>query len=111
MSEIPTAIIPAPHLWNAERRPANQPDMLFLLLDGMSDKHVAAGNPGGGFFTESLKSELHPIRSTLEHYVKSAVIEGANEVAGVAFHEAAIPLHLRVTTGKIRANYIIDRWD
>lgn len=85
--------------------------MLFLLLDGMSDKHVAAGNPGGGFFTESLKSELHPIRSTLEHYVKNAVIEGANEVAGVAFHDGAMPITVRVTTGRTRANYNIDRWD
>lgn len=107
------AITPSPTRWNPSRVPANNPESVYLLLEGAKDQNVIAGNAGGGFFTESLKAELYPIRSTLEHYAANAIIEGAAEAGacGVAIHDGAKPVQVRVTTGTVRANYNIDRWE
>jgi len=93
--------------------PANQPEMVYMLLDGAKDMHIAAGNAGGSFFVENLRSELHPIRSTLEHYAATAVIEGADAggACGVVFHPQAKAVRLRVTATTTRTTYDIDRWD
>lgn len=107
------AITPGPSHWNADRIPANQPEIVILLLEGARDIHVMRGGAGGGFFPEILKSELHEIRKTLEHYALNAVIEGAKdaEACGVMLHDKARPVQVRVTTRGVRANYTIDRWD
>ncbi len=86
----------------------------FFLLEGARDtRHVKSG----GFFTETLKSELHEIRATLEAYMLEAAITGAKEATacGVALQGGDTrpsDLVFRVTTKNgMQTDYKLDRWD
>lgn len=99
-----------PPMWRGGGAP-HQGEGAILILQGCRDlRHTA----GGGFFVESLRSEYHAIRSTLEAFVRGAAIAGRDEATacgldlrkGATWHQ-----QVRVTTTTGRAVYTLDRWD
>ncbi|HEU4404825.1 MAG TPA: hypothetical protein VFS43_05995 [Polyangiaceae bacterium] len=105
-----TAIVASPNLWGD--RPLTQHGRhTFFLLKGCRD--TAAGL-GRGFFTETLRSELHSVRATLEAFNRSATIAGADEAEACGLgmtDQRPWDLPLRVTTANATATYLLDRWD
>lgn len=88
-------------------------DGAFFVLRGARDQNP---NPVRGLFVESLKSEYHPIRRTLEAFMGTARIVGTPAACGVAFTKGMTAENkdrrrVRVTSGAVRTVYLIDRWD
>jgi hypothetical protein len=84
---------------------------IFFLLDGCRDTTQGVAR---GFFTETLRSEFHPIRATLEAYSAAATVAGAEEAntCGIGMSNGTPwNLTVRVTTAQSVATYLIDRWD
>lgn len=105
-----TAVVPSPNLWG--ERPLTQHGRhIFFLLKDCRDTTAGLGR---GFFTETLRSEFHAIRATLEAFNRSATIAGADaaEACGLGMtDQKPWDLALRVTTANAVATYLIDRWD
>ena len=89
-------------------KPQHGEHIFFLLKDQFPTNTV-----GGGLFVETLKSELHDIRSTLEGYLSKQEISGQNEgVAGIGNNKVEPwNLQLRVTRNGSQQNILIDRFD
>lgn len=78
-----------------------------LFLEGCRDTRIGQGN---ALFPETLKSELHGVRATIEAYSKSATIAGAEEATACGL--SAIGTVVRVTgRAGVVTQYKIDRWD
>jgi hypothetical protein len=104
-----TGIVPSPNLWG-ERPLAQHGRHVFFLLEGCRDM---ARGVGRGFFTETLRSEFHPIRSTLDAYAAAAVIAGAEDAGACGIgmsDQAPWGLMLRVRTASAVSTYLIERW-
>ncbi|MCU0684318.1 MAG: hypothetical protein MUF34_19100 [Polyangiaceae bacterium] len=105
-----TGVVASPNLWGD--RPLTQHGRhTFFLLKGC---HDTAEGRGRGFFTETLRSELHSVRATLEAFNRSATIAGATEADACGLgmtDQRPWNLSLRVTTASATATYLIDRWD
>ncbi len=105
-----TGIVASPNLWG-ERPLLQHGRHTFFLLKDCRD--TTAGR-GRGFFTETLRSELHSVRATLEAFNASATIAGADEADACGLgmtDQRPWNLALRVTTAHSVATYLIDRWD
>ncbi|MBK7828093.1 hypothetical protein [Nannocystis sp.] len=105
-----TAIVSSPNLWG-ERPLVQHGRHTFFLLEGCRD--TAAGR-GRGFFTETLRSDFHAIRATLEAFNRTAEIAGADEAEACGLgmtDQKPWNLALRVTTANAVASYVLDRWD
>ena len=107
-----TGIVPSPNLWG--ERPLRQHGRhMFFLLEGCRDTGQGVAR---GFFTETLRGELHPIRSTLEAYTAAAILAGAEDAGACGIgmsDQAPWGLTLRVKKGDTVATYLtylIDRW-
>lgn len=84
---------------------------LFFLLEGCKDSNSTLGR---GLFTEHLKSEFRPIRSTLEaHMARTVVKEVVNPACGVGINTTKQDweIYLKVTTISGVQDIHIDRWD
>lgn len=87
---------------------------VFLLLEGARD--ISRKNrSGNALFPESLKSDFHPIRATIEAYSKQAKLYGYEQgsACGLLCHasSATWQVDLRVTSDLGVAYYHLDRWD
>ncbi|MBL9042638.1 MAG: hypothetical protein JNM83_13610 [Myxococcales bacterium] len=105
-----TGIVPSPNQWGDRPLPQHGRH-IFFLLKGCRD---TTNGLGRGFFTETLQSEFHPIRATLEAYNRTAPIAGADEADACGLGMVADQpwnLSLRVTTESTVTTYLIDRWD
>lgn len=83
---------------------------LFFALAGARETR----NAGAALFPEILKAEFHGVRSVIEAYSRSAVLEGmdAPHAAGLLLAKGnAWGIQLRVTSGTQRLLYTLDRWD
>ena len=106
-----TAITLKPPMWHEPAKFAHQGEAAFLLLKGARDTGYAVG---AGFFPETLKSEYHAVRKTMEAYAQSAVVTGADEATacGIALQKGqAWDFLFRVTSKGTRVTYKLDRWD
>ena len=108
-----TAIVLQPSLWNHSEKFAHKGEKAFLILQNANDKEYVRG---AGFFPESLKSEYHGIRSTMEAYAKNAVLEGKDDATacGIGLQKGGSwdLILLRITTGdNLQVKYQLDRWD
>lgn len=109
---VVTAIATHPASWHAGTDFAHHGSTVMFVLTGARDcEHTS----GGGFFPESLKAELHPIRKTIEAHVKQAVIAGAAEATacGLTLSKGNTwnqLVHVVGTDG-MRNSYQLDRWD
>ena len=84
---------------------------LFFLLEGCKDTNNTLGR---GLFTEHLKTEFRPIRSTLEaHLARVPIKEVVNPACGVGINTTKQDweIYLKVTTISGVQDIHIDRWD
>lgn len=78
-----------------------------LILDGAKDSQT---NQGNALFPETLKSELHGIRATIEAYSKNAKISGGAEASACGL--MVIGARVRVTDRNgVASEFRIDRWE
>jgi hypothetical protein len=100
----------SPNLWG-EQKVAHVGNHIFFLLDGAKDLSEGKGR---GFFTETLKAELHEARKTLESYTANTPIEGVDEAtaSGVGYSkDSEWNLIVKVTANNSTRIIKIDRWD
>lgn len=76
------AIVSQPNQWGGDSAFAQHGKGAFLLLEGARDTR---GLPGGGLFTEHLRSDLKPYRSTIEAHMNKLVVQGADDPATIGF--------------------------
>ncbi len=106
-----SAVVLQPTLWDESRSFPHQGASVCFVLEGARDLTY---RQGAGFFVESLRSEYHAIRATLEAYVKGAVITGKDEaeVCGIRLNKGSTWNQIvRVTAQGVRTRYQLDRWD
>lgn len=103
-------LVESPNLWG-ERKLTQHGRHVFFMLDGCKD---TAEGRGRGFFTETLRSDLHGARSTLAAYATTAKIDGAAEADACGLgmsDQAPWNLVLRVKTPAGTHLVKVDRWD
>ncbi len=108
-----TGITLSPNQWG-ERPLSHHGKHAFFLLQGCRDL-TADQKTGRGFFVESLRSEFHPIRATLEAFARNALVDGAQNAdacgLGMSDQKQSWNVLLRVSDGDSITTYLIDRWD
>lgn len=110
-----TAIALLPAFWFGAdlERMRHHPHGTIFVLEGAKDFRKS----GNAIFPETLKSDFHGIRSTIEAYSRTAIIaEPENASAcGIALSQGrngGRPIHLRVSDGTpSRVEVQLDRWD
>lgn len=107
-----TAIALQPFMWSNQPTRNHTPGVLFALKAAYDREHKGSGL---GLFPETLRSEFHPIRSTIEAYSKAGVIEEDDRASacGIIFsgnNDKTRP-QFRVTTAFGQASYVLDRWE
>jgi hypothetical protein len=100
------AIALKPHLWHSETGSPNHEKSIVAIIDGARDVN---GPASMALFPETLKSELHGIRSTIEAFSRAGRLEGAEEASACGLTGWGITLRVTGPTG--RAIYKLDRWD
>ncbi len=100
-----------PSMWYDEEKFKHQGTSVFFYLDGARD----SGEVAGCLFPEILRSELHPVRATIESFSLAATLERVepDQVAAGIRLSAREPFgHSFVVTTKTGTiEYKIDRWD
>jgi hypothetical protein len=107
-----TAVAEAPTHWFGHVSPNHAPGALFIM-EGCKDVHT---NQGNALFPETLKSDLHEIRATIEAYSRSAKLGGHEEASacGLVIRKGFKPsdtLIVEVRAGAASTQYNIDRWE
>ena len=105
-----TGIVESPNMWGSTPMPQHGQHM-FFLLDGCRD---TAQGVGRGFFVETLKGDLRPIRSTLEAHMATTPILGAEEASACGLgmnDQSPWDLVVRVQTEHATSTYRLDRRD
>lgn len=103
-----TGIVYSPDTWDMF---TTDDSHIFFLIEGLQDMSEGRGR---GFFNEHLKSDLKPIRKTLEAYSAQAPILGTEEATacGLGFNgQSDWNLTLKVQTGTLTRLIEIDRLD
>lgn len=104
-----TGITLMPHQWYGADLP-NQQNGAILLLAGAAD----TTDDNLCLFPETLKSELHGIRSVIEAHSKRGKREGGDSASACGLdvrHTQSQPIRVRVTAKGIETIYVIDRLD
>lgn len=101
-----TAVALTPSMWNGNV-PGNQNKNALFLLAGARD---TAHKQGGGFFPETLRSELHAVRKTLERHVATAAIADRDEATACGITFAGQTFRVTTRSG-MKVMVKIDRWD
>ena len=102
------AIIPQPSQWCGQNE--HQGDGAYFVLRGAKDTRSA----GLALFPETLRSEYHGIRKSIEAYSNSRHLpECPNPAAGLCIQKSmrSMGVMLRVTSKGGRASFTVDRWD
>lgn len=105
-----SAICLAPSMWQNGFEHHGK-SVHFILL-GAKDKRYK--NSGNAIFPETLKSEFHGIRATIEAYSRSAVLGGYEEASACGVSKGNGQnwnLILQVTSDIGVTTYLLDRWD
>lgn len=88
----------------------NHPEAVLLIIDGARESWIT----GAAIFPECLKSDLHPIRATIEAFSRSGTIEGMAEgtANGLMLGKGGRwGARVKVTKGGVSQEYLLDRWD
>lgn len=101
-----------PSTWNGSKA-IHQGDGLVLLLEGARETKRGAG---AAIFPETLRSELHEIRSTIEAYSRAGEMEGLAEGSAIGYDlrkgaGRGWPIHLRLSGPDGVRGYKLDRWE
>lgn len=102
------AIALLPPMWNMRIKP-HEGEGAIVLLDGARDTR----RPSSCLFPEILKGELREVRATIEAYSKSRNIEpAAEQAAGADLRKGSKwEARMRVRSGAVVTEYVVDRWD
>ncbi|BCM87784.1 hypothetical protein [Methylobacterium indicum] len=101
-------VLRAPAVWNGMKDETFQMRAMFVL-EGAHN----TGNAHLNLFPEMLRSELHPVRSTIEAYNATRHPSGAAQgtANGLLIGGREDRHRLRVTTELGQATYHVDRWE
>lgn len=96
---------------------SHQTESIIFIIDGAKD--LRSDGSGLAIFPETLRSELHGIRSTIEAFSRAGKLAGAEEASacGLALQkrtggsQADWDARVRVFKGGMSQNYRLDRWD
>ena len=99
------AVTTKPSQWGDRPSDHHGKSALFVLSAARDQQ-----NNELALFPETLRSELHAIRSTIEAFSKAGRLEGAEDASANGIIPAASD-RIRVTTDTGRVVYLIDRWD
>lgn len=105
-----TGVSLQPTMWHDPERYKHHGKSLFLILEGAKDSR----NSGLALFPETLKTELHAIRATIEAFSHSRKLTGEQEASACGLrlqHGSTWDVRLRVTSGGHKSLYKLDRWD
>ena len=107
-----TAICFKPPMWFSPQNFRHQGEGVFLILSAAMDKR----DPGAAIFPETIKSEFHPVRATVEAYSRQATMEGRAEATACGLmlvkgeRWQGIRLVVTDNDGGLTL-YDLDRWD
>lgn len=109
-----TGVAMRPNMWGERPMPQFGEGGVFILK-GAVDTYE---NAGSALFPETLREELHSVRSVIESYSKIAKLAGREEASacGLSFFKGAT-INLKVQVIKSKEfvketmTYTIDRWD
>lgn len=97
-----------PFMWSGEDSFQHFRKGALFILPNAEDK----SHSGLSLFPETLRSELHPIRSTIEAFSRSGKTEGEEHASANGVGTSPqYSIDVRVTTNIGTTNYRIDRWD
>lgn len=103
------AVTLKPSMWHGGNE--HQGAGVVFILEGAKETRTDAGL---ALFPETLKTELHPIRSTIEAFSRAGKLEGAEEASacGIALMKGHNwNARFRVRTASATVEYKLDRWD
>jgi len=106
-ANVPT-ICKAPSFWRGHQDHGMKEE-IFFLLDGAHDSTKS----GSALFPETLRSELHEVRSVIEAHSKQGIIGMAPgpDAAGIASPRERSILRIRCLVDGGWVAYDLDRWD
>jgi hypothetical protein len=119
--ELPVGVyvkVNAMTLWpsNWYSKAPNWADRAVFILDGA--KQSRNRTPSLALFPETLKSELHSVRATIEAFSKAGALVGRDEssACGIRIHKSTGSskpwfIRLRVKANGATQEYNLDRWD
>lgn len=103
-----TGVCLSPSMW--QEGIINQAKSVHFILDGARDKRYEKS--GNALFPETLKSEFHGIRATIEAYSRRAVLFGYDEASACGVRAGdSWGISVRVTNEFGVSSYRLDRWD
>ena len=85
-------------------------DGVIFVISGAHDQHVS----GLSLFPETLRSELHPVRATIEAFSRAGKLDGdvTKQAAGYDLRKGQTwNVRVRVTRPGMVSTYTLDRWD
>lgn len=104
------AIFLSPFMWQEPQRFSNHEPNAFFAIEGCVDRR----EPSICLFPESLRSDLHGIRSVVEAHSRSAKATGVESgtANGLALSKGSnTPITVRTRVSGVTSTYKIDRWD
>jgi hypothetical protein len=104
-----TAIALTPPQWDESRPMGHQGKGAFFILKGAVDSQKGHG----GLFPESLRSELHEVRSTIEAHQHAAELQGRESASacGIDSRSGRESFSVKLAGMNTVVTYLIDRWD
>jgi len=107
-------ISPGPHMWEASKVNGDfsrHAKGALLILEGARD--LRAADCGLAIFPETLRGDLHEVRSTIEAYSRKGTLGQPfdQHAAGLLLSDKNAVAELHVTSGGVQQTYKIDRWD
>lgn len=103
------AITLKPCMWNGGFE--HQGVGVMLVIEGARDSRQA----GAALFPESLRSEYHGVRSVIEAYSRAATLGDAPDPLATGYMltkgDKDWDVVVRVWSGGLSADYMLDRWD
>ncbi len=104
-----SAVALKPNLWGPTPL-LHQGEGVVLVIEGARDSQ----NASLAIFPETLRSDLHAVRATVEAFSKSGKVVGAEEASanGLLLSKGLTwNAQLRVTQSGLQQTYRLDRWD
>lgn len=107
-----TSVSYTPPHWFQPEKFAHHVQGVMLAIEGCRDvRHTV----GGGLFPENLRTEFREARSAIEAHSQAAAIVGKEDgnANGLCFRSGTDGwnCNLRVTTGGVVSDFVLDRWE
>ena len=104
------SIVSRPSMWDEPESYAHMGKDAAFIIEGARETRL---NGGLALFPETLRSELHGVRSTIEAYSRSRNLENAEgaTACGLVIGDVRSSVTVRVRQGGVLMVYHIERWD